>query len=81
MGGAVHRPFGVTARGTAGSRSLTEVDVPGLCMGQRVMHAKFGEGIVVQSEGSGDRARVQINFQEAGAKWLMMGYARLDPLD
>ncbi|MDZ7668405.1 MAG: DNA helicase II [Gammaproteobacteria bacterium] len=81
MGGAVHRPYGVAARGSAGSRSLSEVDVPGLRMGQRVMHAKFGEGVVVQSEGSGDRARVQINFQEAGAKWLMMGYARLEPLD
>jgi DNA helicase II / ATP-dependent DNA helicase PcrA len=81
MGGAVQRPYGASTRGTSGNGALTEVNVPGLRMGQRVMHAKFGEGVVLQSEGSGDRARVQINFQEAGAKWLMMGYARLEPLD
>jgi len=79
MGGAVHRPYGGGRR--AASAPLAEVDVPGLRMGQRVHHAKFGEGVVLQSEGSGERARVQINFQDAGAKWLMMGYANLQPLD
>jgi DNA helicase II / ATP-dependent DNA helicase PcrA len=75
---AVERPY----RSAGGSAMhLTEVSVPGLRMGQRVLHAKFGEGVVLQSEGSGDRARVQINFREAGAKWLMMGYANLQPLD
>ena len=80
MGGAVHRPFGGAPRGTARS-GFAEVDVPGLRMGQRVLHAKFGEGVVLQSEGSGERARVQVNFEEAGSKWLMMGYANLEPLD
>ncbi len=79
MGGAVHRPYGAAPRGAG--QVLAEVDVPGLRMGQRVLHAKFGEGVVLQSEGSGERARVQINFQDAGAKWLMMGYANLEPLD
>ncbi len=79
MGGAVHRPYGGGRRGSTGP--LAEVDVPGLRMGQRVHHDKFGEGVVLQSEGSGDRARVQINFQDAGSKWLMMGYANLQPLD
>ena len=50
-------------------------------MGQRVMHAKFGEGVVLQAEGSGERARVQVNFAGAGAKWLMLGYANLQALD
>jgi DNA helicase-2/ATP-dependent DNA helicase PcrA len=50
-------------------------------MGQRVLHAKFGEGVVLQSEGSGERARIQVNFAQAGAKWLMMGYANLQALD
>lgn len=81
MSGAVQRPYGAGSRGALRNGALTEVNVPGLRMGQRVMHEKFGEGVVLQSEGSGDRARVQINFQEAGAKWLMMGYARLEPLD
>ncbi|MFM7121595.1 MAG: DNA helicase UvrD, partial [Gammaproteobacteria bacterium] len=52
-----------------------------LRLGQRVRHATFGEGVVLQSEGSGDRARVQINFAQAGAKWLMIGYANLQQLD
>ncbi len=80
MGGAVHRPYAGSRRGGQAA-AFAEVDLPGLRMGQRVHHAKFGEGVVLQSEGSGDRARVQINFQDAGAKWLMMGYANLQPLD
>lgn len=52
-----------------------------LRIGQRVLHGKFGEGVVLQSEGQGDRARVQVNFAGAGAKWLMLGYAKLEPLD
>ena len=79
MGGGVQRPYRSPAR--AASSALAEVDVPGLHMGQRVRHAKFGEGVVLQSEGAGERARVQVNFQEVGAKWLMMGYANLQPLD
>ena len=55
--------------------------MPGLRMGQRVRHAKFGEGVVLQSEGSGERARIQINFADVGAKWLMVGYANLQALD
>ena len=52
-----------------------------LRMGQRVMHAKFGEGVVVQCEGDGERPPIQVNFSDVGAKWLMMGYANLDILD
>jgi DNA helicase-2/ATP-dependent DNA helicase PcrA len=53
----------------------------GLRLGQRVAHAKFGEGVVLQCEGAGDRARVQVNFAHTGAKWLMLGYANLETLD
>ncbi|MGR8997792.1 MAG: DNA helicase II [Gammaproteobacteria bacterium] len=49
-------------------------------LGQRVSHAKFGEGVVLQMEGSGAQERVQINFKQAGVKWLMLAYARLDVL-
>jgi DNA helicase-2/ATP-dependent DNA helicase PcrA len=49
-------------------------------LGQRVSHAKFGEGIVLQMEGDGAQERVQINFKQAGIKWLMLSYARLDVL-
>ena len=49
-------------------------------LGQRVSHAKFGEGVILQMEGSGTQERVQINFKQAGVKWLMLAYAKLDVL-
>lgn len=47
-------------------------------MGQTVRHEKFGEGVVLQTEGSGDQEKVQINFRNAGIKWLMLAYAKLE---
>ena len=76
MGGAVARP--VRRMGT-GSR-LAESSA-GLRVGQRVRHGKFGEGVVLQSEGNGERARIQVNFIKEGSKWLMLGYAGLETLD
>ncbi len=49
-------------------------------IGQRVRHAKFGEGVVLQSEGSGTQEKVQINFKSSGLKWLMLSYAKLEML-
>jgi DNA helicase-2/ATP-dependent DNA helicase PcrA len=49
-------------------------------LGQRVSHAKFGEGVILQVEGEGAQERVQINFKQAGVKWLMLAYAKLDAL-
>ena len=51
---------------------------PGL--GQRVLHPKFGEGVVLNREGAGEHARVQVNFSRHGAKWLVVAYARLELL-
>jgi DNA helicase-2/ATP-dependent DNA helicase PcrA len=64
------------------SASLANAQVPAsnIALGQRVGHAKFGEGIVVNYEGSGPKARVQVNFDAEGSKWLMLGYANLQPL-
>ena len=47
-------------------------------LGQSVRHEKFGEGVVLQTEGDGEQERVQINFRNAGIKWLMLAYAKLD---
>jgi len=47
---------------------------------QRVSHAKFGEGVVLQVESEGAQERVQINLEQAGVKWLMLAYAKLDVL-
>jgi DNA helicase-2/ATP-dependent DNA helicase PcrA len=49
-------------------------------LGQHVRHASFGDGIVIDAEGSGAHARVQVNFENAGAKWLVVAYANLMPL-
>ncbi|MCK9396491.1 MAG: DNA helicase II [Methylobacter sp.] len=49
-------------------------------LGQRVSHAKFGEGVVLQMEGDGAQERVQINFKQVGLKWLILAYAQLDAL-
>jgi DNA helicase-2/ATP-dependent DNA helicase PcrA len=44
-----------------------------------VLHPKFGEGVVLNAEGQGNGARVQVNFEDAGAKWLVVAYANLSP--
>ncbi len=49
-------------------------------IGQRVFHQKFGEGMVTDTEGSGNEGRVQINFKRAGSKWLALEYAKLEAL-
>ena len=51
-----------------------------LKLGQHVRHASFGDGIVIDAEGSGAHARVQVNFENAGAKWLVVAYAGLTPI-
>ena len=47
--------------------------------GQRVVHNRFGEGTVLNLEGRGSHARIQVNFERAGAKWLVLAYANLQP--
>lgn len=49
-------------------------------IGQRVIHSKFGEGVILQSEGEANQARVQVNFAGVGLKWLMLAYANLTAL-
>ncbi len=46
-------------------------------LGESVSHKKFGHGTVISFEGSGEHARVQVNFNNAGAKWLVLAYANL----
>ncbi len=46
-------------------------------IGQAVTHAKFGAGVIVNAEGGGAEARVQVNFRNSGLKWLMLEYAKL----
>ncbi len=49
-------------------------------IGQGVRHAKFGEGVVLDFEGRGLDARVQVRFAAEGTKWLALQYAKLTAL-
>ncbi|TPH15670.1 DNA helicase II [Litorilituus lipolyticus] len=49
----------------------------GFSLGQGVVHAKFGEGVVLNYEGSGAQSRIQVNFADVGTKWLVVEYANL----
>ncbi len=71
----VSRPY-APARG---SLAMAQ-EVSGFRLGQRVSHPKFGEGVVLNAEGQGNGARVQVNFEAAGAKWLVIAYANLQAL-
>ena len=50
----------------------------GIRLGQRVHHKKFGDGVILNCEGQGAHARVEVNFENAGTKWLVLSYANLD---
>ena len=52
-------------------------DVGGFRIGQNVVHAKFGPGVIIDAEGQGGDARVQVNFGAAGVKWLAVAVAKL----
>lgn len=59
--------------------SITQAQVPDtdLTLGQRVYHQVFGEGVVLNFEGRGSNARVEVNFVDEGGKWLVLQYANL----
>lgn len=60
------------------SGSLGAAQEVGVRLGQRVRHQKFGDGVILNCEGQGAHARVEVNFENAGTKWLVLGYANLD---
>ncbi|RBC96925.1 hypothetical protein BRM70_16215, partial [Xanthomonas oryzae pv. oryzae] len=53
------------------------VEAAPITLGANVEHPKFGGGVVVDYEGAGAHARVQVQFDEVGVKWLVMAYANL----
>lgn len=60
------------------SKPIDFEDQIGIALGQKVQHPKFGQGIVLNYEGAGESARVQVNFETAGTKWLVLSFANLD---
>jgi DNA helicase II / ATP-dependent DNA helicase PcrA len=80
LSNSVSRPF-------AGNQSMSgnnlfsgsEIPQTGFSLGQTVRHSVFGDGVILNFEGAGAQARVQVNFSE-GSKWLMLGYAKLEAI-
>ncbi|UZJ43718.1 DNA helicase II [Marinimicrobium sp. C6131] len=79
----VTRPmgYGKGDYGRANNVSLTDSgEDTGFHLGQRVSHGVFGEGVILHFEGQGAHARVQVNFDDEGSKWLVLQYAKLTPM-
>ena len=64
--------------GTVAGSPRATPPAPAWRIGQSVRHAKFGVGVIIDAEGRGSDARVQVNFRDAGVKWLALDYARLE---
>jgi DNA helicase-2/ATP-dependent DNA helicase PcrA len=73
----VSRPQSNSYGRFSASASHESFETTGFTLGQRVLHQKFGEGTVLNYEGTGSNTRIQINFDDAGTKWLMTEYAKL----
>jgi len=71
----VTRPMRSPARR---SKTTTAGGELGIRLGQHVRHGKFGDGVILNCEGQGAHARVEVNFETAGTKWLVLSYANLD---
>ena len=77
--GTIVRPASSQLSQSSLALSAGEVVGTDLKLGQRVLHQKFGEGIILNYEGEGSGARIQVNFSE-GSKWLVIAYANLKPV-
>ncbi|MCO7518633.1 MULTISPECIES: DNA helicase II [unclassified Pseudomonas] len=79
LSNTVSRPFGGAKAPASSLFANANIPQTAFNLGQRVQHAVFGEGVILNFEGSGAQARVQVNFSE-GSKWLMLGYAKLEAI-
>jgi len=70
----VSRPASMGASRVMGHAAI---ETPPIQLGALVNHPKFGAGMVTDYEGNGAHARVQVEFADAGSKWLVMAYANL----
>ncbi|WP_288477238.1 DNA helicase II [uncultured Pseudomonas sp.] len=77
LSNAVKQPFASSRPSPFAQAPVPETT---FSLGQPVRHALFGDGVILNYEGSGAHARVQVNFKSEGSKWLMVSYAKLEPL-
>lgn len=66
-----------TMRQAVKQAEFSDEPTDGFSLGARVRHPKFGDGTILHFEGRGPMARVQVNFDREGSKWLVNQYARL----
>lgn len=59
------------------SATVTGEQVP-FPVGSKVVHARFGEGLVLAVDGMGEDGRVQVRFCDA-TRWLLLSVAKLEP--
>ena len=74
----VSRPISTSPRARSSGGSVAPGTEMGVRLGQRVRHGKFGDGVILNCEGQGAHARVEVNFENVGTKWLVLSYANLD---
>ncbi|MDO9321759.1 MAG: DNA helicase II, partial [Pseudomonas sp.] len=83
LNNSVSRPFGAARNQSMSDSNLfagANVPETDFSLGQSVRHSLFGDGVILNFEGAGAQARVQVNFAAEGCKWLMLGYAKLEAL-
>lgn len=74
LNNSVARPTSYAAQPT-----LSDAGTEGFSLGQQVLHSVYGEGTILNFEGQGARARVQVAFEAAGTKILILASANLVP--
>ncbi|MFH6599902.1 DNA helicase II [Ectopseudomonas khazarica] len=78
LNNSVSRPVNTSSMGGSSLFAGSAVPQTPFNLGQRVRHSLFGEGTILNFEGAGAQARVQVNFENEGSKWLMLAYAKLE---
>ena len=78
LSNSVSRPVSTSSMGGGSLFAGSAIPQTPFNLGQRVRHSLFGEGTILNFEGSGAQARVQVNFENEGSKWLMLAYAKLE---
>ena len=73
----ITRPSSPVAKPPLKTATAHTIENTNLSVGQRVKHTKFGHGIIINYEGSGEHTRLQVKFDESGVKWLVASYAKL----
>ena len=76
----ISRPTSYASSVSSGAMQSDFGDDTGFSLGQGVNHQVYGEGVILNFEGNGPRARVHVRFAEVGTKILILASANLAAL-